>query len=78
MGRPKGSKVNVRKDSTMEEMIQKQEEVVCKSKAKYDADVAKLKDLHAKRDEMRRKELLKAIEASGRTYEEIMTFLKEK
>lgn len=64
-----------RKEISIDELIAKQEESVSKSKAKYDADVAKLKDLYAKKDEIRRKELLKAIETSGRTYEEIMAFL---
>lgn len=64
-----------RKEISIDELIVKQEESVSKSKAKYDADVAKMKDLYAKKDEIRRKELLKAIETSGRTYEEIMAFL---
>lgn len=64
-----------RKEISIDELIAKQEESVSKSKAKYDADVAKLKELYAKKDEIRRKELLKAIETSGRTYEEIMAFL---
>lgn len=49
---------------------------VTKAKEKYDSEVAKLKDLHAKRDEARKKKLLKAIENSGRTYDEIMDFIR--
>lgn len=64
-----------RKENSIDALIAKQEENVSKSKAKYDADVAKLKDLYAKKDEIHKKELLKAIETSGRTYEEIMAFL---
>lgn len=45
-------------------------------KAKYDADVKRLKDLYAKRDEMKKKELLEAVEQSSKTYDEIMLFLK--
>lgn len=66
-----------RKDISIDELIAKQEEAVSKSKAKYDADVGKLKDLYAKKDEIRRKEILKAIETSNRTFEEIMAFLQE-
>lgn len=33
-------------------MIAKQEKAVSKSKAEYDADVAKLKNLYAKKDEI--------------------------
>lgn len=53
----------------------KQEEAVSRSKAKYDADVKKLKDLYKKRDEAKRKTILQAIEKSERTYDEIMEFL---
>lgn len=65
-----------RKDISIEEQIIKQEEAVTKAKEKYDSEVAKLKDLHVKRDEARKKELLKAIENSGRTYDEIMDYIR--
>ena len=70
MGRP-------RKDgnTTIEDQITKQEDAVAKAKAKYDAEVVKLKDLYAKKDEIKKKELLKAVENSKRSYEEIMEFL---
>ena len=68
MARPK-------KTATLDEEITRQEEVVTRSKAKYDADVKKLKDLYAKRDERKKKALLDAVEKSGRSYEEIMAFL---
>ena len=61
---------------TIDEEIIKQEEQVSKSKAKYDADVKKLKDLYAKKDEMKKRELLEAVEKSSKTFEEIMGFLK--
>ena len=59
----------------MEEEIVKQEEAVEKSKAKYDAEVKKLKDMYAKREEARRKALLDAVEKSIKSYEEIMAFV---
>ena len=68
MARPK-------KTITLDEEISKQENVVAKSKAKYDADVKKLKDLYTKRDESKKKALLEAAEKSPRSYEEIMAFL---
>lgn len=71
MGRMKKNPVSI------EETIRVQEEAVTKAKAKYDAEVAKLKDLLAKRDEMKKKELLSAVEKSNKTYEEIMRFLSE-
>ena len=61
---------------SIDEEIIKQEEQVAKSKAKYDADVKKLKDLYTKKDEIKKKELLAAVEKSSRTYEEIMSFLQ--
>ena len=66
-----------RKDgnTNIEEQITKQEDSAAKAKTKYDAEVAKLKDLYAKKDEIKKKELLKAVENSERTYEEIIAFL---
>ena len=70
MARPRKNNI------TIDEEIIKQEEQVSKSKAKYDADVKKLKDLYAKDDEMKKRELLEAVEKSSKTFEEIMGFLK--
>ena len=67
-----------RKEYSIEEEIKKQEEAVARSKARYDSDVKKLKDLYAKKDEMCKKKLLEAVEKSGKSYEEIMAFLQEK
>lgn len=70
MARPRKNNI------TIDEEIIKQEEQVSKSKAKYDADVKKLKDLYAKKDEMKKKELLAAVEKSSKTYEEILRHLQ--
>ena len=70
MARPRKNNI------TIDEEIIKQEEQVSKSKAKYDADVKKLKDINAKKDEMKKKELLAAVEKSSKTYEEILRFLQ--
>ena len=66
-----------RKETSIKEEILKQEEAVAKSKEKYDAEVKKLKDLYAKQDEMKKKELFAAVEKSSKSYEEIMAFLQE-
>ena len=66
MARPRKNNI------TIDEEIIKQEEQVSKSKAKYDADVKKLKDLYAKKDEMKKRELLEAVEKSSKTFEEII------
>ena len=70
MARPRKNNITIDEESI------KQEEQVSKSKAKYDADVKKLKDLYAKKDEMKKRELLEAVEKSSKTFEEIMGFLK--
>lgn len=64
-----------RKDVSIEEQIAKQEEAVEKAKERYDIEVAKLKDLHTKRDEEKKKELIKAIANSKKSYDEIMAFI---
>ena len=57
-----------RKDgnTTIEDQITKQEDAVAKAKAKYDAEVVKLKDLYAKKDEIKKKELLKAVKVRNK------------
>jgi hypothetical protein len=40
-------------------------------------EMARLKELYAKKDEIKKKELLKAVENSGKSYEEILEFLTE-
>lgn len=69
MARPRKNNLSI------DEEIVKQEELVAKAKAKYDAEVKKLKDLYAKKDEIKKKELLEAVEKSSKSYEEIMHFL---
>ncbi|RHJ97508.1 ErpK protein [Ruminococcus sp. AF37-6AT] len=51
-----------RKMISLEEQIKKREETVLKVKEKYDSEMIKLKDLYAKRNEEKKKELLKAVE----------------
>ena len=53
-----------RENDILEEQIKKQEETVLKVKEKYDSEMMKLKDLYAKRNEEKKKELLKAVENS--------------
>ena len=67
-----------RREISFDELITKQEDAVAKAKEKYDAEVAKLKNLYAKRDEVKKKELLAAVEKSDKTYDEIMAFLAVK
>lgn len=63
------------KSLTLDEKIEKVQAVVFQTKDKYDAAVEELNQLLKKRKELQQKELLKAIETSPRSYEEIMKFL---
>lgn len=62
---------------TLDERIEQQEQVVSRIKDRYDAEVSKLEKLMNKRDELRKKELMKAIEDSDKSFEEIMKFLQK-
>lgn len=64
-----------RKRITIDEKIERQKEVVSKTKDKYDAALDELNRLMQKREEARRKELMDAFMKSERTYDEIMEFL---
>ena len=65
-----------RKTITLDEKIEKAQEAVEKTKARYDAAVKELRDLLEKKDAQRKQELLKALENSSRSFDEIMEFLK--
>ena len=65
-----------RKTSTLDEKIEKAQEAVEKTKARYDAAVKELRMLLEKKDAQRKQELLKALKSSPRSFDEIMEFLK--
>ena len=65
-----------RKTITLDEKIEKAQEAVEKTKARYDAAVKELRMLLEKKDAQRKQELLKALESSLRSFDEIMEFLK--
>lgn len=62
---------------TLDERMEQQEQTVNKAKDHYDAEVSKLEKLMNKRDEVRKKELMKAIEDSDKSFEESMKFLQK-
>ena len=64
-----------RRTISLDEKIEKAQEVVFQTKDKYDAAVEELNKLLQKKQELQRKELLKAIETSPRSYDEIIKFL---
>lgn len=59
----------------LDQKIEKAEVDVVLSKKRYDHVTAVLKALLDKRDAIRKDEILSAIVKSGRSYEEIMSFL---
>ena len=61
---------------SLDERIEEQEQVVSKAEEHYEAEVSKLEQMMNKRDELQKKELMKAIEDSNRSFEEIMQFLQ--
>ena len=64
-----------RKTITLDEKIEKAQETVEKTKARYEAAVKELRILLEKKDAQRKQELLKAVENSPRSFDEIMAFL---
>ena len=64
-----------RKAVSLDGKIEQAQAEVFRLKDKYDAAVEELNRLQKKKQELQRQELLHAIEASQRTYEEIMAFL---
>jgi len=66
----------IRQASSIDDKIVKAQENVEHSKVKYDAAVTELKQLMAKKDAMKRDELINAITRSKKSYDEILDFLK--
>lgn len=61
---------------SIEQQIEKAKAVVDHTKDKYDASVENLERLMAIRESIRKEELIAAITNSGKSYDEIMSFLK--
>ena len=61
---------------SLDERIEEQKQVVSKGREHYEAEVNKLEQMMNKRDELQKKELMKAVEDSSRSFEEIMQFLQ--
>ena len=61
---------------TLDEKIEVAKEKVLKYKDKYEKAKEELLNLQNLKNEMKRKQLLEAIENSGKSFEEIIAFLK--
>lgn len=66
-----------RRSIPIEEKIAKQQEVVNKAKARYDAAAAELEKLKKQKSSKQVKELESAIMKSGKSYDEIISFLQK-
>lgn len=64
-----------RRKISIDDRIEQQKRAVSKAKDRYEVELEQLNQLMKKRDELRNKELLQAIEHSNRSFEEIMDFL---
>lgn len=62
--------------TAIEKQIEKAKMVVDHAKDKYEASVEKLERLMEIRESLRKEELVAAITNSGKSYDEIMSFLK--
>ena len=63
-----------RRKLSIDDKIEQQKLAVSKAKDRYEAELEELNQLMKKRDKLRNKELLQAIEQSKRSFEEIMDF----
>lgn len=61
---------------TLEQKIEKAQTDVIKTKQKYDAAVAALKDLMDKRNAVKRDEIISAIMKSDKSYDQILRFIQ--
>lgn len=64
--------------AALEEKIRKLEELIRKNREQYDRLTADLDELLAKRRAIQSEELMKAIEESPRSYNEILQYIKGK
>ena len=60
---------------SIDEKIEKAKASVERLKVKYDAAVDELNNLMAKRDELKKEELITAIISSNKSYDEILNFI---
>jgi len=66
-----------RRKISIDEKIGTAQEKVFRLKEQYDAAVSELNQLLKKKEELKKAELIEALEASKKSYDEILTFLQE-
>jgi len=68
--------MRMKKMISIDEKIEKAQTNFEKAKMKYDAAAKDLQDLMAKKEAIRKDELIKAISRSGKSYDEILAFIE--
>lgn len=68
---------NISKES-LEQKIIKTEKAISRNCEQYERLTAELEELHKKQKEIQSEKLLKAIETSSKSYEEILDFIQGK
>jgi uncharacterized protein (DUF3084 family) len=63
--------------ASLDAKITKAQTTVEKAKDRYDAAIAELETLYNEKKELQVKQLALAIEKSGKSYEDVLTFIKE-
>jgi len=60
----------------LDQKIEKAKEKVDKAQAEYDIVAKELKELMDKRDKIQANEIIKAIAKSGKSYEDVLEYIK--
>lgn len=64
--------------ASIDARIRKSQDSVEKTKARYDAAITELGALYDEKKKLQLKELSAAIEKSGKSYEEVLRFVKDR
>ena len=70
----RGRKVSTK---TLDEKIEKQQEILAKSKEKYEKDKAEMSYLLKLRNDIRKDELMDAVIKSNKSYDEILAYISD-
>ncbi|HIT90665.1 MAG TPA: hypothetical protein IAC41_09645 [Candidatus Merdenecus merdavium] len=70
----RGRKVSTK---TLDEKIEKQQEILAKSKEKYEKDKAEMSHLLKLRNDIRKDELMDAVIKSNKSYDEILAYISD-
>ena len=63
--------------ASIDAKIAKAQAAVEKAKTRYDSAIAELESLYVEKKNLQAKELAATIEKSGKSYEDVLTFIKE-